>query len=91
MDLYDAFLSIENKGDIEKLFDELFTPSEKKRLLLRWRLLGMLRRRTPQRKIASELGISLCKITRGAGILRKKDSLLYRILSEGDKDGNSED
>jgi TrpR family trp operon transcriptional repressor len=90
MDLIEVFADIQDRTEMEKLFDELFTAPEKKRLFLRWKLLKMLRSGVPQRKIASELGISLCKITRGASILKRKNSILYRILNEGDRDGDSE-
>jgi TrpR family transcriptional regulator, trp operon repressor len=50
--------------------EEILTPAERKDLALRWKLMEMLQEGIPQRKIASELGISLCKITRGAKILK---------------------
>ncbi len=90
MDLIEVFANVHERDEMEMLFDELFTSAEKNRLFLRWKLLKMLRTGVTQRKIASDLGISLCKITRGASILKRKNSILYRILNEGDRNGDSE-
>lgn len=62
------------------LLEEILTPSERKDLALRWRLMQMLEEGVPQRKIASELGISLCKITRGAKILKDSRSVSKQYL-----------
>ncbi len=63
---------------------EILTPSEQKDLALRWELMKMLHEGIPQRRIAAELGISLCKITRGAKILKKTQSVSKRYLEEGE-------
>ena len=60
--------------------EEILTPAECKDLALRWKLMEMLQEGIPQRKIASELGISLCKITRGAKILKNSRSVSKRYL-----------
>jgi TrpR family trp operon transcriptional repressor len=44
-----------------------------------------------QRDIASELGISLCKITRGSKILKQDDSQFGKILKERDNGKNREE
>ncbi len=59
---------------------EILTPAEQKDLALRWQLMKMLEEGTSQRKIAAELGISLCKITRGAKILKNDQSISKRYL-----------
>ncbi|HOP62936.1 MAG TPA: Trp family transcriptional regulator [Spirochaetota bacterium] len=66
--------------DIEKLLYELLTDNERKDLILRWELMKKLYQGVPQRSIASELGISLCKITRGSKILKSSDSVTGRLL-----------
>ena len=68
--------------EMQKFFFEIFTPAEIDDFILRWRLMEMLYKGTPQRRIAAELGISLCKITRGSKILRKGNSITKRILKE---------
>lgn len=71
---------INDPYDINKFFDEILTDREKKDILLRWELMKMLKNGIPQRTIASELGISLCKITRGSKIIKSKNSLIGKIL-----------
>jgi len=73
--LIDVFCSISEPEVMERFFREIFTDSERKDLSLRWELMKQLRDRIPQRQIASDLGISLCKITRGAKILKDKTSI----------------
>ncbi|MDR2617170.1 MAG: trp operon repressor [Endomicrobium sp.] len=77
--LIKAFSTIKNEKDIELFFKEIFTPQELNNLTLRWQLLEMLYTKQSQRSIASKLGISLCKITRGAKILKHK-SVTKKIL-----------
>ena len=48
----------------------------------RWELVKLLDRGVSQRRIARELGMSLCKITRGSRELKKKDSAFKRVLRE---------
>jgi len=50
---------------------ELLTPGEVHDITLRWKLLKLLADRVTQRKIAEDLRISLCKITRGSKILKQ--------------------
>ena len=61
-------------------FQELFTRAEIEDFALRWRLLKMLKSGVPQRKIAARLGISLCKITRGSKVLKKRNSKIKQVL-----------
>ncbi|MFP4163939.1 MAG: Trp family transcriptional regulator [Chitinispirillaceae bacterium] len=67
---------------LQKFFSEIFTEAELKDLALRWELMKKLREGIPQRQIASELGISLCKITRGAKILKDPSSATNKLLSQ---------
>ena len=80
--LAEAFCSIENTSEMRKFFSEIFTPAEIDDFVLRWRLMTMLLDGVPQRKIASDLGISTCKITRGSGVLRTGKSITERILKD---------
>ena len=76
---------------MQKLFEELFTQREKYDFALRWRLMKELHQGKTQRDIASELGISLCKITRGSKILKQDDSQFGKILKERDNGKNREE
>jgi TrpR family transcriptional regulator, trp operon repressor len=64
---------------IEGFLYSLLTPSEADEMAKRWALVKELSHGTPQRKIADELGLSLCKITRGSREL-KKDGSAFKIL-----------
>lgn len=73
--------------DIEKFFMEILTENERTDLSLRWDLLKKLHKNMPQRVIANELHISLCRITRGSRILKSGDSIIKKILDEKYKPG----
>jgi len=72
---------INNPEDIEKFLEEIMTDNERKDLSLRWDLMRKLHDGISQRAISAELGISLCKITRGSKILKSEDSIITRILN----------
>ena len=59
----------------------LLTPAELADIAARWALVKALKHKIPQREIARDLGISLCKITRGSRELKKPDSAFQRIFS----------
>ena len=65
---------------MRRFLEEIMTPAERKDLALRWELMRMLMDGVPQRQIAEELGVSLCKITRGAKILKQNDSISKQHL-----------
>ena len=77
-----AFCSINEPDEMKKLFSEIFTSSELDDLNLRWKLLSELGTGHTQREIAKKLGVSLCKITRGAKILKNEKSLLRTFFQE---------
>jgi TrpR family trp operon transcriptional repressor len=65
----------------ERFLREILTPSEADDLGSRWELLKRLAAGQTQRHIASELGLSLCKITRGSRELKKPGSALRVVLA----------
>ena len=65
---------------IEEFFRCILTPAECADIAARWALVNALDKKVPQRLIASDLGISLCKITRGSRELKKKDSAFRKML-----------
>ena len=85
-ELIDIFTRTNNYEQMQKLFEELFTQREKYDFALRWRLMKDLHAGKTQREIAHNLGISLCKITRGSKILKDPESQMNMILKEH-KDG----
>jgi TrpR family trp operon transcriptional repressor len=65
---------------IEEFLYSLLTPAEADEMAKRWALVKELSHGSPQRKIAEELGLSLCKITRGSRELKKEGSAFRMVL-----------
>ena len=77
-----ALAAVNDPVNMRKFLREIHTPGELKDLALRWRLLKMLDRGYPQRGIARELKISLCKITRGSKILKTRNSITRTLIKD---------
>ena len=71
---------INTTAEIEAFLKELLTESELETLSKRWRILEMLKEGRTQREIAKDLQVSLCKVTRGAKIMKNKNSILAKYL-----------
>ncbi len=87
-ELIEVFAKTNSKDKMQQLFEELFTMKEKYDFALRWRLMKDLYCGIPQREIAQDLGISLCKITRGSKILKNKDSIIKALIEEKSNDND---
>ena len=85
-DISTVLCRIDDVQQMQSFLCEILTPSEQRDLALRWELMRRLRKGVPQRKIAADLGISLCKITRGAKVLKQDHSISKHYLNAGDKD-----
>ena len=81
--------NLHTEVEIESFFKELLTESEIETLSKRWRILELLAQGVTQREIAKELQVSLCKVTRGAKILKNKDSILGKSLTMENNNGNN--
>ena len=81
-EIADVFTSIDDPALMKRFFEEIFTPAERHDFALRWELMKRVREGVPQRKIASDLKISLCKITRGAKIVKNPESVTNQMLSK---------
>lgn len=81
-DILSVISSIDGKERLRSLFDDLFTEAEISDFVLRWLLMDDLKRGKSQRDIAKNRNISLCKITRGSKMLKKKDGFMRALLSE---------
>ena len=88
-ELIDVFTKTNNYEEMQRLFEEIFTQREKYDFALRWRLMKDLHDGKTQREIANNLGISLCKITRGSKILKDPASQMNKILKEHEHGKNS--
>jgi len=67
-----ALASLDRPDDVAAFLGCILTPTELHDLVLRWELVEQLARGVSQRRIAADLGVSLCKITRGAKILKER-------------------
>ena len=67
---------------IEDLLGCLLTKNELKEIAGRWELVKLLEKGYSQRKVAHELSMSLCKITRGSKELKKRNSAFKKVLYE---------
>ena len=77
--------------DLVKAFlTSLLTPSERLDIAARWELVNRIDLGETQRRVAQELGVSLCKITRGSRELKKADSAFKAMLRVRDQLFNQE-
>lgn len=70
----------QNRRLIENFLKNLLTESELKNLASRWEIVKLLDRGVSQRKIAKDLHLSLCKITRGSKVLKEKNSAVKKLI-----------
>ena len=81
--------NLHSEIEIETFFKELLTESEIETLSKRWRILELLKEGKTQREIAKELKVSLCKVTRGAKIMKDERSVLAKFLTMEKNNGNN--
>lgn len=79
-ELLKVISSLKNIDEMNRFFEEIFTPAELDDISLRWKLLKDLHDGMTQRNIAKKYGISLCKITRGSKILKTRNSAVLQVL-----------
>lgn len=78
-DIAAKMLTISSQQEMKGFLGEILTNTELYDLTKRWELLQLLAAGMTQRKIAQELHISLCKITRGARILKTRHSVCAQL------------
>lgn len=78
-------LSDMTKKEINTFLHEILTDSEIIDLSKRWRILKLLNKNFTQREVAKELGVSLCKVTRGAKILKKQNAVTRNMIRKIEK------
>ena len=81
-EIIDIFSETTYKREMRRLFEDVFTEAERTDIAKRWYIFKELYKGTPQRKIAKEMEVSLCKITRGSKTLKKDDSVIKKVLSD---------
>jgi TrpR family trp operon transcriptional repressor len=81
-ELSQVLAGIKDPALIEGFLEAILTPHELQDLSGRWELVKRLDQGVSQRTIAQELGMSLCKITRGSKELKRPGSALKRVVEE---------
>ena len=71
---------------ILEFLESLLTPAELEAISSRWEIVKRLDQGISQRKIAKELHLSLCKITRGSKELKKENSPMKKMINKIDID-----
>jgi len=79
-----ALAQSDNPKLIEQFLKSLLTENELSEVASRWALVKLIDKGVSQRKISADLGLSLCKITRGSKELKKKNSPFKKMLSIND-------
>ncbi len=80
MEVAGALSEMNSPNEIRRFLGEICTDSECRDIALRWHLMKMLAEGIPQRTISKELGLSLCKITRGSKYMKDETSIFRRFI-----------
>jgi TrpR family trp operon transcriptional repressor len=80
--IVDVFCRITDPARMDRFLGEILTEAERHDLALRWNLMEMLESGMSQREVAAKLGISLCKITRGSRVLKKRGSVCRNLIKK---------
>ena len=81
-EIIEIFSRTTDRREMRKLFEDVFTDAERTDIAKRWYIFKELYKGTPQRRIAKDMEVSLCKITRGSKTLKNDDSVIRKVLSE---------
>lgn len=79
-ELAKALAQADDPDLIKEFLESLFTESEVTDISSRWTLVRLIERGMSQRTISRELGLSLCKITRGSRELKRDDSPFAHMI-----------
>lgn len=72
--------NLKTEESVCEFLTDLLTENEISTLSKRWRILKLLAKGETQRKIATDLNVGLCKVTRGAKILKNRKSVITKNL-----------
>lgn len=87
-ELYDAILSLETPEEVKQFLDDLCTPTERRALVDRWRVIDAIDAQIPYRTIAEQTGVSVTTIGRVARCLTM-GSGGYRLIYDRVKNSKS--
>jgi len=79
---------LKSDNEIVDFMTEILTEAELETLSKRWQILNLLKEGNTQRDIAEKLKVSLCKVTRGAKILKNKNSVITKYLIKEKNNGS---
>ncbi len=80
-ELSSLLLSIDNLEELNSFLDDMLTNKEIEDIIQRYLLMDDLWRGKSQRDIASERSMSLCRITRGSKMLKKKNGFMRNYFN----------
>ena len=80
-ELASALAVTEDAVLIKNFLHCLLTKAEIADIAARWALVKALEQKIPQREIAKNLGLSLCKITRGSREMKNPDHTFQKMLA----------
>jgi TrpR family trp operon transcriptional repressor len=83
--LTQALCKIKDEKKMSVFLEEILTPAENEMIPKRWELMLRLKNGETHRKIAADLKMSLCKITRGNKFLKDKNSVINSLLGESNE------
>lgn len=72
--------NLKTEESVCEFLTDLLTENEISTLSKRWRILKLLAQGKTQRDIATDLNVGLCKVTRGAKILKNRKSVITKKL-----------
>jgi TrpR family trp operon transcriptional repressor len=81
-EISEILAKLDDGSFIEDFLLSILTDNEAKNISSRWEIIKRIDEGISQRKIASDLHLSLCKITRGSRVLKKSNSVLKKILTK---------
>ena len=81
-ELSETLATVDNHELIEDFLKSILTPNEISEVSSRWELVKQIDEGVSQRKIAENLGLSLCKITRGSKELKKEESSFKKMIDK---------
>lgn len=84
-ELSTALSLCQDKKLIAEFLSALLTANEISEVASRWELVKRLKDGEKQRSISHELGLSLCKITRGSKELKKENSPFLKMIMLDEK------
>lgn len=79
-ELSTALSRLDDKDTMEEFLRSILTESEINGVTSRWTLVRRIKDGHTQRAIAKDLGLSLCKITRGSKELKKEESAFKKVI-----------